>query len=163
MVHVDALYAFDTVGPSRLLFDVTQILTDFHLLSEYHRRTFGVNQRFGLFKYLAASSESSLTHLYHSDRLAKNFTHIVISDLATSKIAAIVNRILVGDSLPEHSFTVTIYDRFIDQIDKAAQLLQSDQPKHSLGMGESQLLTELLERNAGTLRSRKTYEIKYHQ
>jgi hypothetical protein len=56
MLRVDAVYGFDTVSPSSLLFDVTQILTDFHLLSEYHKRKFGTSKH-GLFTLLDGQAD----------------------------------------------------------------------------------------------------------
>jgi len=56
-VNVDAIYGFDLVEPSKYLLDVTQILRDFHLLSEYHKRTFGVSEQFGAFQFVEVGSE----------------------------------------------------------------------------------------------------------
>lgn len=43
-IQVDAIYAFDQVLSSEVLLDISQVITDFHILSDYHRRTFGVSR-----------------------------------------------------------------------------------------------------------------------
>ena len=100
-LQVDALYAHDAY-PSDCLLDVSQIISDFRLLTDYHKRKFGMSSRFGHFKYLQIHPilQDILQKLYFNQQLAHSYTHVLISHLDSHSIPQTLLEVLCPNSEP---------------------------------------------------------------